>query len=267
MALKLTDKELNKLLDEVAVDLNKSFDKMKSDLKKADDEDEEPMAKDVGGSVPEESSPTASPSASPAPEESAPPPEASAPQDAPQDPAADAGQLTPEALQAEYSKLPPDELMMHLQAAQAAAQALQGAGPGPGPAGGPPAEASAPPEAPPAPPMAMKSEAKMDDLKKAEKAVNAEITSLKEDVEILAKTVKALLDQPIRKAITSVTELNKEEPKDEPKSYSPEQFWVKLRQVAKNPDLKKSEKQLIKDIYSHKVTPEVAAKQLAKLFE
>jgi hypothetical protein len=178
------------------------------------------------------------------------------------------GELSPEMLQAEYEKLPPEELQMHMQACQAALQKLMA----PPPMAAPGPEASMPPAGPPpgpgagAPPPALKSEKATNDLKKSEAAAKAEVASLKEDIEILAKTVKAMLETPVRKAITSIADVA--EIKEEPvqKSYSVTEFWDKLKEVAKRSDLKKSEKQLIKDIYDRRVQPETAAKQLAKLF-
>ena len=273
MSLKLSDKELNSLLDEVASDLSKSFSAVKEKLEKAEDEVAKalppPEEKEAPSS--EESSPVPEASESAVPEETpgeAPAaPEGAAPEAseaAPQDPAQEmGGQLTPEALQAEYAKLPPEELQMHLQAAQAALQALSG---------GMDAGMGAPPAAPPAPdmgggmpPPAMKSEKAEVSLSKSE----AEIVSLKEDMEILAKTIKAMIDAPVRKAITSISELSKdedEEPMAKSVSVSPGEFWTKLREVSKRSNLSKSDKNLINDVYEKRVNPEVAAKHLAKLF-
>lgn len=270
MSLKLTDNEINSLLDEVVLDLNKSFTEVKERLAKAEDKKEEskeeskemekaapPMKEESSPGQPgtEESSPIPS-GESPAPEASSPPAETEPADSNPEmDPAQEmGGELTPEALQAEYEKLPPEELQMHLQACQAALAKLA-----------PPAEMApvAAPEAQPemAPPApAMKSDSTVSDLAKAE------IDSLKEDIEILTKTVKTLVETPVRKAITSMDELSKEEVQ-QVSHLSPNDFWSKLSEVAKRQDLKKSERQLIKDIYDRRVKPEVAAQHLAKLFE
>lgn len=274
---KLKDAELNKLLDEVALDLNKAFGDVQTKLAKAEDDK---LAKDDGaaGKAPPEESESVTPEGSDAP----PPPADASPSPSPSpdaagaapapsgDPAQDMGaELTPEALQAEYQKLPPEELQMHAQALQAAMAAMGGGQPGMD-AGAPPAPeaAPAPAMAPPAP--AMKSEKTETTLAKSEDLHKAEVDSLKEDVEILAKTLKALIETPVRKAITSIAELPKgeaEEVEEERKALSPVEFWGKLKEVSKRSDLKKSDKQLICDIYERRVQPEVAAKHLAKLFK
>ena len=276
MSLKLSDKELNSLLDEVASDLSKSFSAVKEKLEKAEDEVAKalppPEEKEAPGS--EESSPVPEASESAVPEETpgeAPAaPAGAAPEvseAAPQDPAQEmGGQLTPEALQAEYEQLPPDELQMHMQACQAALQKLSG---GMGDGMLPPAAPPAPAPDMGAPPPAMKSEKVGNTLSKSEELAKSEVASLKEDVEILAKTLKAMLDTPVRKAITSISELSKDEEEVETpvvKSVSAGEFWVKLREVAKRPNLSKSDKNLITDVYEKRVKPEVAAKHLAKLF-
>lgn len=300
MSLKnLKDAELNKLLDEVAQDLNKAFGDVQNKLAKGEGKQLEgdqsgKMVKDeIKPKGPEESSPVAegsdappdappaddAGSAAPAP---SPDPSAGAPGG---DPAQEMGaQLTPEALQAEYAKLPPEELQMHLQAAQAALAAL-GGGMGAPDAGPPAPEAAAPAPSPSASAPLLQSEkgtnsaalkkteeAQMDELSKAElDAVKAENKSLKEDVEIIAATLKKMIETPVRKAITSIAELPKGEEEaqaDETyKPLDPTNFWKKLAEVSKRPDLKKGEKKLILDIYAKQVEPEAAAKQLAKLFK
>lgn len=280
MSLKnLKDSELNKLLDEVALDLNKAFGEVQNKLAKG----EEVVAKDEDAppsKAAEESSPIASegsdapPPADDGSAPAAPAPDAGA---APVDPAAEQGAaLTPEALQAEYAKLPPEELQMHMQACQAAMAALGGGMGAPTPDAAPPApEAAAPAPAAPAGAPLMQSEKKVaaETLSKSEakesELAKAEISSLKEDVEILAKTLKQILETPVRKAITSISDLEKSEdkPSDEYKPLAPADFWAKLKEVSKRSDLKKSEKQLILDVYAKQVNPEVAAKHLAKLFK
>ena len=155
------------------------------------------------------------------------------------DPGADVG-LTPEALQAEYAQLPPEELDMHIQAALAAKEALAGAA-GPG-AGAPPAgPAGAPPAGPPAPPAdaasaggppmmgkeelrinkeatggkisagVKKSEDQIQKLVDLVKAQQDQIESMRknstEDIEILTKAVRSVLETPVRKAVTSLADV------------------------------------------------------------
>jgi hypothetical protein len=163
------------------------------------------------------------------------------------------GEMTPEALQAEYSKLPPEELDMHIQAALAAKAALSGQAP----AGAPPV--AAPEAAPPAmPPMAMKSEASasQEGLSKAED----KIKSLEEDIQNLTKALKMVVEQPVRKAITSVAYMAKSE---EVKEVTPAMAHAKLKELSARPDLKKSERQLIMDFYEGRIK----ADKLAPLFE
>jgi hypothetical protein len=278
MSLKLNDKELNALLDDVVLDLNKSFSSVKEKLSKAEDKKEETMEKSglpvekddsfKGDSAPEESSPAAHETQSAAPEasESAPADEQAAPA---QDPAQEQGaELTPENLEAEYAKLPPEELQMHVQASQAALAKL-GGGDLAMDAGMPPAAPAAPqsPDAS-APGPAMKSEKTVNSLSKSEVEANAKVKSLEEDLEALTKVVRALIETPVRKAITSISDLQKSEKEEKvSQSMSPNEFWSKLKEVSKRKDLKKSDKELIKDIYERNVQPEVAAKHLAKLFE
>lgn len=295
MSLKnLKDAELNKLLDEVAQDLNKAFGDVQTKLAKGEGKQLEgdqsgKMVKDeIKPKGPEDSEPVAEgsdapPDAPPADDAGsapAPSPDASA---APADPAQEMGaQLTPEALQAEYAKLPPEELQMHLQAAQAALAAL-GGGMGAPDAAPPAPEAAAPAPSPSASAPLLQSEKavrdmiaqdlkKTEDLAKSElESVKAENKSLKEDVEIIAATLKKMIETPVRKAITSIAELPKGEEEaqaDETyKPLDPTNFWKKLAEVSKRPDLKKGEKKLILDIYAKQVEPEAAAKQLAKLFK
>jgi hypothetical protein len=268
MSLKLKDTELNKLIDEVVSELNGTFGDLKEKLSKAAPEEspgDESAAPPAAPAAEASESPEMSDDAGSM-DAGAPPPEAPSPS---ADPAQDmGGELTPEALQAEYEKLPPDELQMHKMALEAALAKLGGGDMG---AGAPPPGGDMPPAAPPsAPPMAMKSEksneavlAKSEELNLAKN----EITSLKEDVEILTKTIKTLIETPVRKAITSITELPKEDEDDGVyKSLAPNEFWAKLKEVAKRQDLKKSDKDLIMDIYDRRVSPEVAAKHLARLF-
>lgn len=293
MSLKnLKDSELNKLLDEVALDLNKAFGEVQTKLAKKEDvakeevqkDEDAPPAKDEGSEEPVSEGSDSAPPSAPADDGGSPPAPGADAGGAP-DPAMEQGAaLTPEALQAEYEKLPPEELQMHMAACQAALAKLSGgmgADPMAGGAGAPPPPeaAAAPPAAPGAgapppqqPLMQSEKKAEGDKLAKSEEKLSkaeAEVASLKEDVEILAKTLKQLIETPVRKAITSITDLPKEEAAqdDEYKSLAPTDFWAKLAEVAKRPDLKKSEKKLILDIYAKTVQPEVAAKQLARLFK
>ena len=255
---------------------------------------EDESGSDEASSAPAEGSEGSEPSAPPA-DASAPPADASAPPASPDaspapegmDPAADqAAALTPEALQAEYSKLAPEELDMHIKAALAAKAAVAGAPdagglPPPDASAAPAPDASAPPAAPPAPP-ALKAELKasperggkdsIDSLGKSEfeamsKKQNDEIEALKalvksqaEDIETLAKVAQKIMEQPLRKAVTSVAHLPKVEEK---KELTRETIHARLKTLSAKPDLKKSDRQLINDFFDGRVK----ADKLAPLFE
>jgi len=217
----------------------------------------------------------ASPSSAPAPAEdasapapeapSAPPEAAPASPEAPagvQDPAAQAqGPLDPAALQAEYSQLPPDQLDMHIQAALAAKEALAGAA-----NAGAASPAAAPPMAPPAAspaaspaPMVAKGEIKTGKeqggmVKSEAAALREELAALKksltekdEDVQLLTKAVKMVIEKPERKAVTSMAQLQylgKSEVQAAPKAvFTKAEAEAKLSAVL--PSLTKSERDLV----------------------
>lgn len=186
-----------------------------------------PAAADASASA------TPDPAASAAPEMSASPDGS-----APVDPAAQAAPADPEALKAEYSKLDPESLKAHYMAAKAALfEQMGAAGDGsadPAAAGAPvpPPEASA--SAPAAmPPPAMKAEvpasiknipatADTDNVGKTggkggledvKMSKSEEVQDLQKQVELLTKAIELSLGTPVRKAITSVNELPKEEQK------------------------------------------------------
>ena len=219
--------------------------------------------------------PVAAPAATPA----ATPPAAPA-ESAPMDPAAGADQqgapLTPEALQAEYAQLAPEELDMHIQAALSAKEALQAsAAPAPDASMQPPASPSPSPS--PAAPPAMKAEAsaeasaspvakedvkvdkkaiggKMVPVKKSEPEVDprdAEIASLREDIEILTKSITMVMEQPLRKAVTSMAYVAKAPVEEPKKSFTS----ADVRQLIKDNahKLTKSERDLVIDFYDGKV--------------
>lgn len=292
---KIKESELKALLEEVASDLSKAFESEKDQLAKAE------LAKDAPpGEEPDEASAapaSAPPDASPAPSpeegsENTPPPDAAASPDAspapdaPMDPAADASAaLTPEALQAEYSKLSPEELDMHLKAALAAKAAVAGApdaSAGAPPMADPAAGAGAPPSPPmPNDPMAMKSEVSASkanggqikagsSLGKSENekltedkiaALEALVKSQGEDNANLAKAIKLMIEQPQRKAVTSVAHLAKTEAEKAPLTKA--SINARLKELSMKPDLKKSDRQLINDFYDGRVK----ADKLAPLFE
>lgn len=262
MSMKIKDADLTALLEEVSTELSQAFGEAQALAKS---EKSKKLKKDASADEPEMSD-AADPSASPdVPADAAPAPEAEGaapeapPEEAPPagggDPAGES--LDPAALQAEYEQLSPEELEMHLKACMAAVEKLQGGAGGPeqAPAGQPPMPEAQPPMAP-----AMKSEPKVNDLFKSE------FDSMKEDIEILANTVKALIETPVRKAITSVDQLGKSEEKVETKSMTHSDIMSEVRRLAKNPDLKKSDRKFLIDFCDGRVNPEIAAKELARLF-
>ncbi len=160
-------------------------------------------------------------------------------------------------------------------------------------AGAPPAPAAAPPSPPmPDDPMALKSElsaghkkanggqikaggslgksedesdGKIEALLKesAEKvaALEALVKSQGEDNENLAKAIKLMMEQPLRKAVTSVAHLPKVEAEKAPLTKAV--INARLKELSAKPDLKKSDRQLINDFYDGVVK----ADALAPLFE
>lgn len=300
MALRITEADLQDVLAEVAEDLAKAFKSTEDRLAKAepiakDASTEETPGEDHSGSPPAEGSESAPPMGASA---SAGPPMGASPDGAPapegMDPAADqSAALTPEALQAEYSKLAPEELDMHIKAALAAKSVLSGS---PDMGGMPPPDASAapmpdasappmggpPPGAPPMGPPAMKNElpasperngkGSIDSIHKSEfeslnkknqdeiETLRAMVKSQAEDIENLAKITKAVLEQPLRKAVTSVAHLPKVEEKRE---LTREAIHSRLKSLSAKPDLKKSDRQLINDFFDGRVK----ADALAPLFE
>lgn len=227
-----------------------------------------------------------------------PAPDASASASAPADPAAggSAGGAPVDlpSLVAAYSQLSPEELQMHVQALQQVMSAAQGAppaggapvgagGPPPGdpamagaPAGGPPPggapapgpDAVAPMAAegskPVDPAMAMKSESNKDVLERLTKA-EGNAKNLESTVEKLTKAMELMLTKPQRKAVTGkdLAKSAKEVEKVDVTKLTKAQLTAKLTEVARKPDLKKSERNLINSFYKNQVKVEA----LAPLFE
>lgn len=258
------------------------------------------MKKEEGSPPPEESSASESGSA-PAPSAPAsdaaaggpPAPDASASAAPAPDAGGSAGGAPADmpTLVAAYSQLSPEELQMHVQALQqvmSASQAQAGAGaPPPGgmppgaPAGAPPAPAGPPAGMPPAgpdavapmpgegskpidPAMAMKSESDKELLQKLTKAEGS-VKSLESSVEKIAKAMELMLAKPQRKAVTGkdLAKSAKEVEKVDVTKLNKSQLTAKLSELARKPELKKSERNLINSFYSGKIKVEA----LAPLFE
>jgi hypothetical protein len=81
-----------------------------------------------------------------------------------------------------------------------------------------------------------------------------------EAMERLTKILTKVLEQPLRKAVTSVAHLPKA---DEKKELTKESIHGRLKELSAKPDLKKADRQLINDFYDGRVK----ADKLAPLFE
>lgn len=189
------------------------------------------------------------------------------------------------------------------EALAAAAAPAPGAGamPGASPAGAPPMapppgpDASASPAGPagaglpPPPPMAMKGEGsgatgtggtpsthakatggKMSKSEEDTAALRAELADLKksmtskdEDIEILTKSVRMVLERPVQKAITGISYLGKTEmlPPVAQKAFTPSEAKAKLAELI--PVLSKSERELVVRFS----TGQAKASDLAPIFE
>jgi hypothetical protein len=240
----MTKEEIAAVLAELDADLKKGEADAAQTLRKAAGDEPEPK-EDASASAGGEDSgaPAADAGGPPAPDASAsaggPPPPAAGPDasmgGAPApggDPAMDAG-LTPEALQAEYAQLPPQELDMHLQAALAAKEAMSAAA---APGAGAPGAMPPPPGAAPAPDAS--ASAGMPPMGKEELRINKEanggkismgkseefeslkkdfeslkkshdelLKTSKEDTENLSKAVKLVLEAPVRKSVSAISEI------------------------------------------------------------
>lgn len=161
-----------------------------------------------------------------------------------------------------------------------------GASPSPGGMPPPPpgAGAGGPPPPPMMPPPTMKNELtasperngkdSIDSLGKSEfqamnKKNSEELESLRnlmksqaEEIETLTKIAQKLAEQPLRKAVTSVAHLPKTAAEG-PKEFTRASIQAHLKTVSSNPNLKKSDRQLINDFYDGRVKID----RLAHLFE
>lgn len=242
-----TLKELTALLDAVTVDIRKQMDAESAALAKSED-----VQKDEGDAPsmpPDDGSESSDSAPPPAPEASdAPPMDDQQPENVPA--------ASPEELQDLYGQLTPEQLDMHLQALMAVKASMGGDDQAP-----PMDDAGAPP-APPAPPAEkalemsegdmVKEESKMEEssseeLSKAEQNSD-EISALRKNVDTLTKAVKMLVEQPIRKAVTSVAFVPRTEETKPAVTYT--DIDSKLRELSKRPDLKKSERDAIIGFYN-----------------
>lgn len=247
--------------------------------------------------------PSAEPSASAPPggDASAPPPapggdpmaSAAPPGGAPADPAAAAGSAggdSVETLMAAYSQLPPESLRSHFMAlkqviaTQMAAPAAGGAPGGAPPMGADPMASAAPPmgadpmsagagapppAAPPAGPgMAGEGSKPIDPASqmalKSEKEMSKRFEQIEKSLESVTKGFELLMRKPDRKGITGKDVIAKSEPQAvDITKLKPAEINKALSDVARNPNLKKSDRDLINGYFNKKV--KVA--DLAPLFE
>ena len=228
--------------------------------------------------APESSGPEAAEPAaegpSAAPETEAPPADIEATQEAPVDPAAQMGPIDPEQLKAEYCQMPLEDLQAHyLACKEALVQAMAAQAPAPAPAAAPvagaPAPAAAAPAAPPvaapapapaappaAPPVpAFKSEEALK-IATLEKSLKDQDEAINKLVGVMTKVMSA----PLRKSITSLTEvIDQTAPKVELKNMTKAQLDKALMDKIASGKLTKSETDLICDFDSHKVKVDALA--------
>lgn len=178
-------------------------------------------------------------------------------------------------LVAAYSQLSPEELQMHAQALQ---QVMSAAQPAPAAGGMPPDAGGIPPAGPDAvapmagegskpidPAMAMKHESDKDLLEKLTKAEGS-VKTLQSSVEKITKAMELMLSKPQRKAVTGkdlAKSAKVEEVKVDVTKLTKSQLTAELSKIARKPELKKSERNLINSFYKGQIKVEA----LATLFE
>lgn len=277
----LTKTELVSIMDEVQKHLDESLGaeaaRVGTQLSKAhpgedtsaevppDESSTSPSGPDASASPPPPDASAAPPDASASPDASATPPDASAvPPEAGADDSMGGGEVppSPEEIKQAYDALPLDQLQVHYLAAKQALVEKMGA---PGNAGPPAPDQSAAPPAPDAsasaPPPALKSEGKqlpndekangqdpLHAVKKSENSPEFESLTKKladqdEALKSLVGAMKKIVEAPVRKAIVSTADLQAA-PQDF-SSLTKSEVDQKLRRVARNPLLSKSERGLI----------------------
>ena len=283
--LKVTDRELQTILSELESDLDGYLTDTKAQLRKAREEDGSAAGSSPGMGAPSPEGAPPAEGAAPSPEGAA--PEGAPGEEGMEGAPGQEGPVDPAALEAEYSKLPLPELQAHYLACKAALFAQMGGGAGApegAPAGAPPAGPSAappmgapprappmgapgpsagapPPMAPPAgppgqeqPPMAMSEMgtpvAGVSQSGNGGEFSKSEVDAIKVELEKMTKIVNLFVGQPIRKAITGFNYVDKnggagvETPK-----ITPTQITAKLSQLTRDPDLKKSDRDLVNRYY------------------
>jgi hypothetical protein len=191
------------------------------------------------------------------------------------DPAADpgaAGAEDPADLQAAYATLPLEDLQMHYLACKAALIAAMGndggadAPPAADPAAAAAPPAPPPPAAPPAAPPALKNELPSDpkangedpaNVAKSEKdltiaSLEKRVTERDTALEQLTGALRKIVERPVRKAITSLSDLRKSDGQgstvDLSKLSKNEQRAL-VRKAAEKPNLKKSDRERLNSFF------------------
>jgi hypothetical protein len=75
------------------------------------------------------------------------------------------------------------------------------------------------------------------------------VKSQGEDIALLTKAVKVMVNTPMRKAVTSINSFAKTEGGDEPVSLTKKELTEKLSAHARNKDLKKTDREAITKFY------------------
>lgn len=286
MSLTLNESELKAILSEVEQDLDGVLKSEKEKLAKGDDEKSAsapPMEESSSSGGGEESSSAGGPpmaggeeSSSSGGEESsssgggeAPPMDASPSADPSAAPAPGAG--GEEDLESKLAALPFEQLHhLYMAAKQAlfAKMPAAGASPSPSPAAAPPAASPSP--APAAPPPAMKAEmaaspanggGKTSAVKVAKSETEGSetiIADLRAQVEGLTKAV-TILAAPLRKAVTGVAHLPKNDGSDAKKdvtNLSKAEITAKLKEKAADASLSKKDREAINGFYDGRVSLE-----------
>jgi hypothetical protein len=266
----ITDDGLKAILADVSAEVDALIQKSEKDksevLAKAnpgEDISSEPEADTTATkTAPEGSGPEAS---KPEPEEApkAAPPTEPEPEMAPEvDPAAEVGPIDPAALKAEYCQLSLDDLQAHyLACKEALVEAMPAQAPAPAaPMAAPAAPAAAPAVAPAAePPVpAMKSEAEL----KVE-ALQKNVKAAEDGFSKLVTVMNKVLNAPLRKSITSMSEVEPTGVKPEIKNMTRAQVMANLNTQIEAGKLNKSETDLIVKFELGKIE----AKEIAHLIK
>lgn len=266
--MKIPKAELDAILDEVNAALvpvlKTEVDKAAAKLAKAHPGEVTPPEVPVDASA-TKAPPDASQSAPadeskdspPAPDASASAPDETAPDEtAPEAPADDA-QDSPEELQAAYASLPLEAQQMHYLACKAALIAAMGAGDataddGDATADAGDATAGAPPAAP-----AMKGEMPADpngEVEKSEKdlAIESLMKTVKDQEIAMSKLIditQQIVERPVRKSISSIREVAPAAGAVDVTKLTKAEIKIRLRKVAEQPGLRKSDRERITSYY------------------